>query len=141
MPVSVAALGVCMMLAAAPTVAPQFVLTDRFTLAWTHSIEKVRWEEDYRVVATTEGGRNARLVAGPARVKGSAAGMEPPEGARLHDGWYHYMPKNKVVEPLRLTRSVYTPDYQWCVNGRCNPLSAIMPTDGDVTLLYACQAP
>lgn len=141
MPLSVAAFGVCMVLAAAPAVAPQFVPTDRFTLAWTHSIEKVRWEEDYRVVAATGSGHKAHLVAGSARVKGSAAGMEPPDGSTLQDGWYHYMPQNTLVEPLRLTRSEYTPDYQWCVNGRCIPLSAIMPTDGDVTLLYACQAP
>ena len=28
-----------------------FVATHEFTLAWTHSIEKVRWEEDYRIVS------------------------------------------------------------------------------------------
>ena len=41
----------------------QLLLTD-FTLAWTHSIEKIRWEEDYRV--TPSG-----LLLGEARVKGS----------------------------------------------------------------------
>jgi len=54
-----------------------------FTLAWTHTIEKIRWEEDYRV--TAEG-----LVLGEARVKGSGAGMEIPDGAELRNGSWHY---------------------------------------------------
>jgi hypothetical protein len=40
-----------------------------FTLAWNHSIEKIRWEEDYRV--TAQG-----LVLEQARVRGNGAGME-----------------------------------------------------------------
>jgi len=47
-----------------------------FTLAWDHTIEKIRWEEDYRV---TEQG----LVLEEARVRGNGAGMEIPEDARL----------------------------------------------------------
>src|SRR3979409_864590 len=42
-----------------------------FTLAWTHSIEKVEWQEDWRV--TPQG-----LELAQARVKGSGAGLEPP---------------------------------------------------------------
>ena len=48
---SVAALGICLALAAAPADPPVFVAAQRFTLAWTHSIEKVRWEERYEVRA------------------------------------------------------------------------------------------
>ena len=40
-----------------------------FTLAWNHSIEKIRWEEDYRV--TAQG-----LVLEQARVRGNGAGMQ-----------------------------------------------------------------
>ena len=50
-----------------------------FTLSWTHSVEKTRWEEDWRVTP-------AGLEIVEARVKGSGAGMEPPEGAVL-EGW------------------------------------------------------
>ena len=50
-----------------------------FTLAWNHTIEKIRWEEDYRV--TPDG-----LLLGEARVKGSGAGMEIPDDAGLRDG-------------------------------------------------------
>jgi hypothetical protein len=47
-----------------------------FTLAWMHSIEKIRWEEDWRIV-----GRE--LVITEARIRGTGAGMEPPAGARF----------------------------------------------------------
>jgi hypothetical protein len=57
-----------------------------FTLAWTHSVERTRWEEDWRVTPS-----GLRVVE--ARIKGSGAGMEPPEGAMLKDGWWVYAPK------------------------------------------------
>lgn len=140
MAVSVGALGVCMILAAAPHVPPQFLAVSQFTLAWTHSIEKVRWEEDYNVVRDSHSGQPA-LRAGQARIRGSAAGMEPPEHAVLQQGWYVYQPPAGPLPPLQLTRSSYTADYQWCVNGSCLPLSALMPNDGNITRLYACQDP
>ena len=134
------ALGICLSLAAAPQVPPRFVPVRRFTLAWTHSIEKIRWEEDYRVQADTDG--RAVLVPGRARILGSGAGMDPPPDAvHRRDGWYEYQPRPGPLQILRLTRSPYTPDYDWCVRGRCEPLTAIMPTDGDVTLLRPCRAP
>jgi hypothetical protein len=56
-----------------------------FTLVWTHSIEKIDWQEDWRV--TPQG-----LELVQARVKGSGAGMEPPPEARLVDGWFQWQP-------------------------------------------------
>ena len=47
------------------------LLAGALTLAWTHSVEKTRWEEDWREVA-------AGLELVEARVQGSGAGMEPP---------------------------------------------------------------
>jgi hypothetical protein len=135
-----AALGVCFALASLPSAPPLFVPTAEFTLAWTHSVEKVRWEEDYKVEpSNNENG--ARLVATKARIKGSAAGMEPPANAVLRDGWYEYVPPQTHPGTLRLTRSRYVPDYTWCIGGKCMPLSAIMPSDGNVTLLNACKRP
>lgn len=139
MAASAIALGVCLVLASAPQVPPRFIPVSQFTLAWTHSIEKVRWEEDYRVVAGPDG--TAELVAGQARIKGSAAGMEPPDEAVLINGWFAYQPNPHPAQPLRLTRSEFTPDFDWCVNNKCVPMSAVMPTDGNVTLLSACQDP
>ncbi|MER9307189.1 DUF1850 domain-containing protein [Mesorhizobium sp. M0293] len=56
-----------------------------FTLSWTHSVERTRWEEDWKVTPTG-------LQVVEARIKGSGAGMEPPEGAVLRDGWWIYAP-------------------------------------------------
>src|SRR5690606_25695468 len=62
------------------------VPTDEFTLAWTHTIEKIRWEEDYQLPPA-----GLRLQA--ARVRGTGAGMEVPDGAVLRDGAWHYQPQ------------------------------------------------
>jgi hypothetical protein len=47
-----------------------------FTLSWTHSVERIRWEEDWQLTS-----RGLELVE--ARVKGSGAGMEPPPEAKV----------------------------------------------------------
>lgn len=135
------ALGICLSLAAALQGSPVvFVPVTEFTLAWTHSIEKVRWEEDYavRLDAVSE---QPVLHAVQARVRGSAAGMEPPFDAVLRQGWYHYTPTITSPPELRLTRSEFTADYEVCTQGRCRPMAAWIPSDGGVTLLKACLQP
>lgn len=134
-------LGVCLSLAAASAAPPVFVPADRFTLAWTHSIEKVRWEEDYAVLASDTPGQPPVLQALRARIRGSAAGMEPPDDAVLRNGWYEYTPRMVSPQALRLTRSPYTADYAWCVGGSCVPLGHWLPSDGGVTLLTPCTNP
>lgn len=137
-------LGICLVWAAtqaggnAPTV---FVPVPRFTLAWTHSIEKVRWEEDYAVVNALDTTQPPLLRALAARVRGSAAGMEPPADARLRNGWYEYTPQFPAPLELRLTRSEFTPDYDLCVDGHCRPLSDWHTSDGGVTQLTPCRQP
>ena len=96
-----------------------------FTLAWTHSIEKIRWEEDYRIVDTGAGAADARLALVEARIRGSGAGMEPPEGAVLKEGVWHYRPAIAPQRALRLARSPYVADYQFCVDGNCRPMQDI----------------
>lgn len=135
--------GICLALlgsAAAGASEPVFVPADSFTLAWTHSIEKVRWEEDYAVVPGQAKGQLPVLRAMKARVRGSGAGMEPPPDARLRNGWYEYTPQIPYPAELRLTRSGFTADYEWCSAGPCRPLSDLLPSDGGVTVLTACQA-
>ncbi|MFK3665832.1 DUF1850 domain-containing protein [Ochrobactrum teleogrylli] len=56
-----------------------------FLLSWTHSVEKVPWQESWTV--SSQG-----LVLSEARIKGSGAGMDPPADAVLKDGWYIYHP-------------------------------------------------
>ena len=91
-----------------------------FTLAWTHSIEKIRWEEDWQ-----HSGDRLQVVA--ARVRGGGAGMEPPAGALLQDGVWHYRPAMPAQEALLLTRSPYAADYELCDGTRCQPLGDLLP--------------
>lgn len=90
------------------------------TLAWTHSIEKIRWEEDYRVA-------DNRLILTEARILGSGAGMEPPGDARLVNGVWHYRPALPPLERLRLTQSPYAKPYEICSAGRCRSLAELLP--------------
>lgn len=132
-------MGICLALAATAA-APVFVPIERFTLAWTHSIEKVRWEEDYSVLPSPPPSPPT-LHAQAARVRGSAAGMEPPHDAHLVNGWYIYAPQISRPPELRLTRSEFTADYELCLNGECQPMSVWLPSDGGVTRLTACHSP
>lgn len=93
---------------------------DAITLRWTHSIEKIVWEEDYRRM-----GNNLRLVE--ARVRGTGAGMEPPPGAVLKDGAWHYVPALPVLPRVALRHSPHVPPYVVCTDGRCQTASAWLP--------------
>ncbi len=90
------------------------------TLRWTHSIEKILWEEDYRL----EQGA-LRLVE--ARVRGTGAGMEPPAGAVLKDGAWHYTPNLPALPRVKLTQSPYVPAYVICSAGECKSIAAWLP--------------
>jgi hypothetical protein len=106
---------------------------ESFTLAWTHSIEKIRWEEDYRI-------SGAQLVLTEARVRGSGAGMEPPNDATFANGVWHYDPHLPPLHELRLTQSIYTAGYELCQRDRCTPLANFAPRagNGDVIQLQPC---
>lgn len=91
-----------------------------FTLAWTHSIEKVRWEEDYRL-------GDAGLMLVEARIRGAGAGMEPPAGAVLERGVWRYAPQRAAQGSLSLSHSPYAGDYEICTAGDCRRLSELLP--------------
>lgn len=101
--------------------------TQQFTLGWTHSIEKTRWEEDWRI--TPKG-----LQVFEARIAGSAAGMEPPVGAMLRDGIWHYPPGLPPQSEVVLSASEFTADHELCVSGTCRPLHAWIAGTGPVRL-------
>ena len=105
-----------------------------FTIAWAHSIEKIRWEEDYRVEGTM-----LRLVE--ARIRGDGAGMEPPPGSRFENGVWHYTPRLPLLPELRLTHSDFTTDWELCRGMRCEPLAHYAPKAaiGEVVLVYVCE--
>jgi hypothetical protein len=106
--------------------------TSAFTLAWTHSIEKVRWEEDYRVEGNV-------LILESARIKGSAAGMEPPDDAVLRDGAFHYQPKLNRFPRLVLANSSFGGSYDFCVDGRCQPLPFSTRDKNEPTHITPCD--
>jgi hypothetical protein len=93
---------------------------ESFTLTWIHSIEKIRWEEDWRIE-----GRS--LVITEARIRGSGAGMEPPAGSVLKGGVWHYRPQLPPQAVLRLTHSPYTAGYTLCTPIVCRPLADHLP--------------
>ena len=105
-----------------------------FTLVWTHSIEKVDWQEDWRV--TPQG-----LVLVQARVKGSGAGMEPPPEARLVDGWFQWQPKRAAMPEVVLGNSGAAGEWRLCSDGNCRTLSEIFghPVGANVTTMSACE--
>lgn len=111
--------------------------TQELTLGWQHSIEKTRWEEHYRIV-------DDQLVIDGARIQAMGAGMEPPPGARLADGWWSWRPALAPLRELRITRSDYTRDYDLCWGGHCKALGALVGgarTEADVVTLRPCDAP
>ncbi|MBE2258507.1 MAG: DUF1850 domain-containing protein [Candidatus Accumulibacter sp.] len=122
-----------MALCLASAAASVLLASNAFTLGWTHSIEKIRWEEDWIV-------RGNGLVLESVRVRGHGAGMEPPAGAVLRDGVWQWHPRS-THDVLRLSRSEYTSDYDWCADGsNCVSLAALLPADGDVTEVRPCTA-
>lgn len=106
-----------------------------FTLAWMHSIEKIRWEEDWRIE-----GQQLRLTE--ARIAGTGAGMEPPANAVLRGGTWHYRPEVAPMDVLTLAHSPYTTGYEFCANGVCTPLADFLPGIGETASITvnACRA-
>jgi hypothetical protein len=106
-----------------------------FTLAWTHSIEKIEWQEDWRV--TPQG-----LELAQARVKGSGAGMEPPSDARLVNGWFQWQPKRPPMPEVVLGNSGAAGEWRLCSDGQCHTLSEIFehPIGVNVIKMSACDS-
>jgi hypothetical protein len=116
-------------LVAGKVVAP--LMAGAMTLAWTHSVEKIAWEEDWR--ATPAG-----LELVEARVKGSGAGMEPPPEARLVNGVYAWKPKLSPQDEVVMRRSGATADWRICIEGACRPMEAYVPPDADPVVMRMC---
>ncbi|HSD37363.1 MAG TPA: DUF1850 domain-containing protein [Rhodocyclaceae bacterium] len=98
-----------------------------FTLAWSHSVQHIRWEEDWQV-------EQGLLVLREARVRGTGAGMEIPAGAEFRDGAWHYQPGVPPLHELRLANSPHGGGYEVCQGVRCVPLAQ----DGQVAVFQAC---
>ncbi len=104
----------------------------QFTLHWQHSIEKIAWDEDYELAGPW-------LHLSQARIRGSGAGMEPPEGAALFNGVWHYRLSDPWRREIVLARSEFVPDYQLCFAGRCQALWHWVPVAAGPTTLRTCS--
>src|SRR5258708_3234452 len=105
-----------------------------FTLAWTHSVEKVEWQEDWRVTP-------AGLELVQARVQGSGAGMEPSPDARLINGWVQWHPARAPQPAGMLGNSRGGGEWLICSEGRCRTVSDIFghPIGANVTVMRGCE--
>jgi hypothetical protein len=105
-----------------------------FTLSWTHSVERTRWQEDWQVLPS-----GLQIVA--ARVKGSGAGMEPPPQARLIDGWFQWRPEGGPKPQLVLANSGAAGEWRLCQDRNCKTLSDIFghPIGANVTTMSSCN--
>ena len=103
--------------------------TDHLTLEWTHSVQKTLWQEDYRV-------ESGKLVVTEARIQGSGAGMDPPDGAVLANGAWHYRPKLAPLGEIQIAESHFASGYTLCWNGACHRLAELFgrPVEGTVTI-------
>ena len=102
------------------------------TLAWTHSIEKTRWEEDWRLTP-------AGLVVEEDRIQATGAGMEPPPNARFDGTWWRYRPALPPLPQVVLRRSGATDDWSLCIAGQCRPMGSYVPPEADPVTLTACR--
>jgi hypothetical protein len=110
------------------------VLDDTVTLSWTHSIQKTVWEEDYR-----REGNVLRLTE--ARVRGTGAGMEPPQSAVLKQGVWHYVPALPTLPSVQLRHSPYTAAYRICSSDRCQLVTEWLPGLPEETVIGLAPCP
>lgn len=102
------------------------------TLAWRHSVQRTLWEELWR--ETSQG-----LVVAEARIQGSGAGMDPPDGATLSDGFWRWRPGLPPLPELTMRRSGATADWRVCVDGRCRSFDELLPPEADPVVMRPCR--
>jgi hypothetical protein len=86
-------------------------------------VEKTAIEEDWRQSGD-------RLVLTEARIKGSGAGYDPPEGSVLRDGWWHYRPQRETAA-VTLARAAAPGEWRICVAGGCHTADHYLGGSGD----------
>ena len=102
-----------------------------FTLSWVHSVQRSEIQEDYRLDGD-------RLVLDEARIKESGAGFDPPPGAVLDNGWWHWRP-GTLHDGLTLAQSSAPGEWRICLEQSCQPLSYYLPESGNAAVrINAC---
>lgn len=123
-------MGLC--LATAGAIVKTYAGVMAFTLAWTHSVQKTDWQEDWHIDGD-------RLAIVEARVQGTGAGMEPPPEARFDGTWWRWKPSTPPMKEVALRRSGATADWRLCLDGTCHPMGDVLPRDADPVTLLACR--
>jgi hypothetical protein len=103
-----------------------------FTLSWTHSVQKTRWEEDW--VA-----RDGLLEVVEARIESMGAGMETPPDAVRDGRFWKWRPKVPPLKEVLLRRSDAVPEgWTLCAAGQCRRIGAADET-ADIVRLTFCD--
>lgn len=105
---------------------------DEITLGWRHSVQKTLWAEVWRETP-------AGLEIVEARIEGSGAGMDPPDGAKLIDGFWRWRPALPPQKEVVMRRSGATADWRLCSAGRCRSMGDYMPAEADPVTLKICD--
>ena len=121
--------GLCLLAGALAVALP----VQAFTLGWEHSVEHQRWEEDWRI-------EDARLVLVEARISGSGAGMDPPEGAWLSAGVWHYRSERRLAR-LILPQGAGQAQHRLCAAGTCRGLGDWLGAAGIPPLVELAPCP
>ena len=108
------------------------IATLTFTLSWQHSVQKTQWIETWRVLPTT-------LELVEAKVEGTGAGMEPPEGAVFDGRFWRWKPTVGPLPEVRLSRSDVLPQgWQLCTPDGCRAVASAADR-ADVVILKSCE--
>ena len=106
-------------------------LPDRITLAWEHTVEKVRWEEDYEL-------QDSLLLLTEARVRGTGAGMDIPDDAVFAGGVWRYRPNLPPLAQITLTNLMLPLGYDMCVAAKCSRLRELIGDEERPLTFSAC---
>lgn len=121
-------MGICLLIGAKQIL----YAASAFTLAWTHSVEKTAWEEDWQLTL-----RGLEIVE--ARIAGTGAGMEPPADARFDGKVWRYRPELPPQSEVVLARSGATGGaWRICIEGTCRALPESTGTAASPMILKPC---
>jgi len=107
------------------------IATLSFTLAWTHSVQKTQWIEEWRVNPTS-----MQIVE--ARAESNGAGMEPQDGAVFDGKFWRWKPALGPLPEVALRRSDAVPaGWTFCALGQCRAIGTPADT-ADIAVLKPC---
>ena len=120
---------ICIALALSSTVLLR--MQSPLTLAFEHSVERTRIEEDYERLGDA-------LVLTEVRTRGPAAGIEPPVHARSADGWWHYPPQIEPLPRSLFRNTLLRGGYEVCRAGRCTRLADLLGDEQRLLEMAPC---